>query len=174
MKPDINQGVKLFLKRGCRVKAGSFILLMSLIRLLYALWNLTLERFSYHLEKMVSVSVLSANGWKDQNVDSSFCPQGKPWYGEGIVQLANRVVVWRCSIKQRYKRQTCTLKNCQANKFLKTCMCNFNPFNLLYYKFVHSCLHLYLLCYLYFLLLFWAIIITFHSICYQFLQLEFC
>ena len=51
MKPDINQGVKLFLKRGCRVKAGSFILLTSLITLLYALWNLTLERFSYDLEK---------------------------------------------------------------------------------------------------------------------------
>ena len=51
MKPDINQGVKLFLKKGCRVKAGSFILLTSLITLLYALWNLTLERFSYDLEK---------------------------------------------------------------------------------------------------------------------------
>ena len=51
MKPDINQGVKLFLKKGCSVKAGSFILLISLITLLYALWTLRLERFSYDLEK---------------------------------------------------------------------------------------------------------------------------
>ena len=34
---------------------------------------------------------------KDQNIDSSFSPQRKPSYGEGIVRLANRVAVWRQS-----------------------------------------------------------------------------
>ena len=32
-----------------------------------------------------SLFVLSASGRKDQNMDSSFSPQSKPWYGEGIV-----------------------------------------------------------------------------------------
>ena len=41
--------------------------------------------------------LLSANGWKDQNINSSFSPQRKPWYGEGIVRLANRVAVLRQS-----------------------------------------------------------------------------
>ena len=41
--------------------------------------------------------VLSANGWKEQNTDSSFSRQKKPSYGEGIVQLANCVVVWHQS-----------------------------------------------------------------------------
>ena len=36
----------------------------------------------------------------------TLCPQGKPQYGERIVQLASRVVVRRSSIKQRYKQQT--------------------------------------------------------------------
>ena len=36
--------------------------------------------------------VLSANGWKDQNMDSS-SSRPKAQYGEGIVQLANRVAV---------------------------------------------------------------------------------
>ena len=44
-----------------------------------------------------SLFVLSANGWKDQNMDSSFSRQRKPWYGEGIVRLANRVAVLRQS-----------------------------------------------------------------------------
>ena len=44
-----------------------------------------------------SVFVLSANGWKDQNMDSTFSRQRKPWYGEGIVRLANRIAVWRQS-----------------------------------------------------------------------------
>ena len=44
-----------------------------------------------------SLFVLSANGWKDQNMDSSFSRQRKPLYGEGIVWLANRVAVWRQS-----------------------------------------------------------------------------
>ena len=42
-----------------------------------------------------SLFVLSANGWKDQNMTSSFSCKRKPWYGEGIVRLANRVEVWR-------------------------------------------------------------------------------
>ena len=37
--------------------------------------------------------VLSANSLKDQNMDSSFSHQRKPYYGEGIVRLANRVAV---------------------------------------------------------------------------------
>ena len=41
--------------------------------------------------------VLSDSGWKDQNIDSSFSRQRKPWYGEGIVWLASRVAVWRQS-----------------------------------------------------------------------------
>ena len=45
----------------------------------------------------LSLFVLSANGWKDQNMVSSFSRQRKPLYGEGIVRLANRVVVWRQS-----------------------------------------------------------------------------
>ena len=44
-----------------------------------------------------SLFVLSASGWKYQNMDSSFSRQRKPWYGEGIVRLANRVAVWRQS-----------------------------------------------------------------------------
>ena len=44
-----------------------------------------------------SLFVFSANGWKDQNMDSSFSRQRKPLYGEGIVRLANRVEVWRQS-----------------------------------------------------------------------------
>ena len=42
-----------------------------------------------------SLFVLSAKGWKDQNMDFSFSRQKKPWYGEGIVRLVNRVAVWR-------------------------------------------------------------------------------
>ena len=44
--------------------------------------------------------VLSANAWKDQNMDSSFSRPQKPQYGAGIVQLANGVAVttvWRQS-----------------------------------------------------------------------------
>ena len=44
-----------------------------------------------------SLFVLSASGRKDQNMNSSFSLQSKPWYGEGIVRLANRVAVWRQS-----------------------------------------------------------------------------
>ena len=44
-----------------------------------------------------SLFVLSASGRKDQNMDSSFSLQSNPWYGEGIVRLANRVAVWRQS-----------------------------------------------------------------------------
>ena len=44
-----------------------------------------------------SLFVLSANDWKDQNMVFSFSRQRKPTYGEGIVQLANRVAVWRQS-----------------------------------------------------------------------------
>ena len=42
--------------------------------------------------------VLSARGWKDQNMASSFSCQRKPKYGEGIVRLASRVAVWHQSI----------------------------------------------------------------------------
>ena len=44
-----------------------------------------------------SLFVLSADGRKDQIMDSLFSCQRKPSYGEGIVRLANRVVVWRQS-----------------------------------------------------------------------------
>ena len=44
-----------------------------------------------------SLPVLSANGWKDQNMASLFSRQIWIWYGEGIVRLANRVTVWRQS-----------------------------------------------------------------------------
>ena len=44
-----------------------------------------------------SLFVLSASGRKDQNMDSSLSLQSNPWYGEGIVRLANRVAVWRQS-----------------------------------------------------------------------------
>ena len=37
--------------------------------------------------------VLSANGWKDQDMDSSFSRPKKPQYGEGIVQMTNSVTV---------------------------------------------------------------------------------
>ena len=40
-----------------------------------------------------SLFVLSANGWKDQNMASSFSRHGKLQDGEGIVRLANRVAV---------------------------------------------------------------------------------
>ena len=39
------------------------------------------------------LSVLSANGWKDQNMDSSFSRPKKLQYGEGIVQMTNSVTV---------------------------------------------------------------------------------
>ena len=59
------------------------------------------ERFSYDFEKWFrykySLFVLSANGWEDQNMDSSFSRQKNNLYGEGIVGLANCVVVWRQS-----------------------------------------------------------------------------
>ena len=42
-----------------------------------------------------SFFLLSASGWKDQNMDSSFCRQRNPLYGKGIVRLANRVALWR-------------------------------------------------------------------------------
>ena len=44
-----------------------------------------------------SLFVLSANGWEDQNMDSSFSRQKNNLYGEGILGLANCVVVWRQS-----------------------------------------------------------------------------
>ena len=44
-----------------------------------------------------SLFVLSANGWKDQSMASSFSRERKPLYGEGIVRLANHVAVWRQS-----------------------------------------------------------------------------
>ena len=44
-----------------------------------------------------SLFVLSANDWKDEYMVSSFSRKIKPIYGEGIVQLANRVAVWRQS-----------------------------------------------------------------------------
>ena len=40
---------------------------------------------------------LFSRGWKDQNIDSSFSRQRKPSNGEGVVQLANRIAVWRQS-----------------------------------------------------------------------------
>ena len=54
-----------------------------------------IERFSCDLEKWFQclLFVLSANSLKDQNMDSSFSHQRKPYYGEGIVRLANRVAV---------------------------------------------------------------------------------
>ena len=60
-----------------------------------------IERFSYDLEISVRyffhLFLLSDNEWKDQNRDSSFSLQRKPYCGEGIVRLANRVAVWRQS-----------------------------------------------------------------------------
>ena len=44
--------------------------------------------------------VLSANRLKDQSMDSSFSHQRKPYYGKGIVRLANRVAVY--DIKAKY------------------------------------------------------------------------
>ena len=44
-----------------------------------------------------SLFVLSASGWKDENMASSFSRQRKPKYEEGIVRLANRVAVWHQS-----------------------------------------------------------------------------
>ena len=44
-----------------------------------------------------SLFILSANGWKDQNMASLFSRQRKTKYGEGIVRMANLVVVWRQS-----------------------------------------------------------------------------
>ena len=44
-----------------------------------------------------SLFVLSANGWKDQNMDSSFSRQRKPLYGEGIARLTIRFAAWRQS-----------------------------------------------------------------------------
>ena len=44
-----------------------------------------------------SLFVLLANGWEDQNMAPSFSCRRKPYYGEGIVRLANRVAVWRQS-----------------------------------------------------------------------------
>ena len=44
-----------------------------------------------------SLFVLTANGWKDQNMASSFSHQRKPLYGEGIVRLASHVAVWHQS-----------------------------------------------------------------------------
>ena len=38
-----------------------------------------------------SLFVLSANGRKDQNMATAFSRQRKHYYGEGIVQLTNRV-----------------------------------------------------------------------------------
>ena len=40
-----------------------------------------------------SLFFLSANGWKDQNMDCSFSRQRKPLYGEDIVRLAKRVAL---------------------------------------------------------------------------------
>ena len=56
-----------------------------------------LEKFSYDLEKwfLYVFVVLSANGWKDQNIASELSCQRKPSYKEGVVRLANRVAVWR-------------------------------------------------------------------------------
>ena len=36
-----------------------------------------------------SLFVLSAKGWKDQNMDFSFSRQKKPWYGGGIAWLVS-------------------------------------------------------------------------------------
>ena len=44
-----------------------------------------------------SLFVLSADGWKDRNMYSSFSRQRKPKYGERIVRLVNGVAVWRQS-----------------------------------------------------------------------------
>ena len=40
-----------------------------------------------------SLFVLSANGWKDQILASSFSRQRNPYYREGIVRLANYAAV---------------------------------------------------------------------------------
>ena len=42
-----------------------------------------------------SLFVITARGWKDQNMASSFSHQRKSYYGEGVVWLANLVAVWR-------------------------------------------------------------------------------
>ena len=78
MKPDINQGVKLFLKKGPQFQ-GWRVHFVNITN--YAsLWAMELDVRAIFVWswKLVSLSVLSANGWKDQNMDSSFCPQGKP------------------------------------------------------------------------------------------------
>ena len=56
-----------------------------------------IERFLYDLESGFDkclIFVLSANGWKDQNMASLFSHQRKSQYGESIVWLANHVPVW--------------------------------------------------------------------------------
>ena len=40
-----------------------------------------------------SLLVLSASGWKDQSMDSSFSRQRETQYGGSIVRLANRFAV---------------------------------------------------------------------------------
>ena len=46
-----------------------------------------------------SLFVLSANGWKDQNTDSSIFRQRKPWYGEGI----DWPIVLQYDVKAKYR-----------------------------------------------------------------------
>ena len=62
--------------------------------------NKEIERFSYDLENgfgKCSFFVVS----KDQNMASSFPRQRKPYYGEGIVLLANRVAQYDFKAKYR-------------------------------------------------------------------------
>ena len=62
--------------------------------------NKEIERFSYDLENAFgkcSFFVVS----KDQNMASSFPRQRKPYYGEGIVLLANRVAQYDFKAKYR-------------------------------------------------------------------------
>ena len=54
-----------------------------------------------------------------------------------------------------------TLKNCEANKFLKTQLKSVSIF----FKFVHPCRLLYLLSYWYLLFMFWAVLFMSHSVC---------
>ena len=54
-----------------------------------------------------------------------------------------------------------TLKNCEANKFLKTQLKSVSIF----FKFVHPCRLLYLLSYWYLLFMFWEVLFMSHSVC---------
>ena len=79
-----------------------------------------------------SLFVLTANGWKDQNMGSSFSHQRKPLYGEGFVWLASHVAVWHQSEVlidfQQVLRHEVFSAECSLNqpKATHICICSIN------------------------------------------------